>query len=275
MIETFPKDSSFITRDLRQKRWAIPYSYDALNGRVENLILNQRFAIQNKKILDLGCHFGTFAYASLIHGAKFVQGIDSEVTLIKQAKDLFKEHHLEQKKYSFLKAELTTFLEKQNKNTFDTILCLGIFYYLNDLVQTLRLMKKVAKKYIVLDTFTAYYGATVAKERKKIADYMKDESFELPLIIYPLTQAKKTDYTLTHHFKRKNKKSLSILSLPTIPALENFFRLLDLEATLLSWKKYVVNNYSWKDFMGQEIKRKSHWADVYHTKIRVSYLLKV
>jgi len=276
MIETFTKNSLFIKEDSRTQRWSIPYHYEALNSRVENLIIKNISAIKNKKILDLGCHFGTFSYACLEHGAQFVKGIDSEKKLIDQGKKLFKEHNVPKDKYNFQEEEIISYLEKTPKNSFDTILCLGIFYYLNDPVHVLTLMKKVAKKYIILDTFTAYYVTSVTRDREQYYKNTTDETFNLPLVFYPLTQAKKKDYTLNNLYLRPKRIPLSMLSLPTIPALENFFNIIGLEYKELNWKNYIQNpNITWKDFRSQEAKQASHWADVYHTKLRISYLLEV
>ena len=275
MIETFPKNSLFIRLDQRQKRWAIPYNYHCLNSRVENLIVNNSIAIKDKHILDLGCHLGTFAYASLIHGAKSIYGIDSEEKLILQANKLFKDYRVSKEQYDFYCDDIIAVLEQLKDKSYDTILCLGVFYYINDPVNLLRLMKKVARKYIIIDTFTAYYAAIVSKDGSQIAKYTSTDTFNLPIVFYPLVQAKKKDYAIKTSFNKKPNKPLSILSLPTITAIENFYNLLSLKYSLLSWKDYSINNYNWQDFIDPSIKINSHWADVYHTKIRVSYLLEV
>ena len=156
MIETFPPNSLFIKLDQRQKRWAIPYDYNCLNSRVENLIVNNSTAIKDKRVLDLGCHFGTFAYASLKHKARFVHGVDSEERLILQAKKLFKDYKVLPEKYNFSCNDVIATLEQLEKKSYDTILCLGIFYYINDPVNFLRLMKKVSRRYIIIDTSPAH-----------------------------------------------------------------------------------------------------------------------
>ena len=273
MIETFNKQSPFLLQDKRADRWAIPYNYDCLNSRVENIIIRNKDIIEKRTILDLGCHFGTFSYAALTYGARQVCGVDSEKALIGQANELFTGHQVDKNTYSFYADDVIRYLASVNENAFDTILCLGIFYYINDPVHFLRLLKKTAGC-IILDTFTAYYGAVVAKDGIKIAQHTSEETFDLPMILMPVTQSQKQDYRLQSSFiKKHGKKQLSLLTLPTIPALEYMFDLVGLNYTRLTWDNYTVNNYSWKDFVSIGVKKTSHWADVYHTKLRVTYIL--
>ena len=109
-------------------------------------------------------------------------------------------------------------------------------------------MKEAAKHFILIDTFTAYYGACVSKDGVKISKNMDDGAYDLPLILCPVMQSNKKDYTLDNFITRKNTK-LSILSLPTIPAIENYFDLLDLKYQMISWEKYIINDFSWKNFI--------------------------
>ncbi len=275
MIETFTKDSPFITSDTRNSRWAVPYHYEALNSRVENLVINQREITRRKNILDLGCHFGTFAYACLTHGADFVQGVDSEKPLIEKARELFSKYSIDETRYSFTVMNIIDYLEKIPDDSYDTILCLGLLYYLPDIYHALDLMKRKAREHILIDTFTAYYGACMTKEGVKFQENISDEAYNLPVVLHPLTQAEKKDYTLNRFFKNRKNKPISMLSLPTIPALENFFRLMNCAYERISWQSYVINRYTWKDFTRSGMKKASHWADVYHTGLRVSYLIEV
>ncbi len=275
MIETFPKDSSFITTDTRTSRWAIPYHHEALNSRVENLVVKQKHAIEGKKILDLGCHFGTFAYACLVHGAEFVHGVDTEGPLVNKAEKLFAEHGITQNRFRFTLDDLVSAMNGLPDDSYDTVICLGVLYYIPDLYGALELMKKKARQYIMVDTFTAYYGACMTKEGVKFYQHLTEDAFSLPIVLHPLTQAEKKDYTLTTFFKNKKNKPIGMLSLPTIPALENYFRLLDLDYKKISWAEYRGNRFTWKDFANGEIKKKSHWSDVYHADLRVSYLLTI
>jgi 2-polyprenyl-3-methyl-5-hydroxy-6-metoxy-1,4-benzoquinol methylase len=273
MIETFPKDSPFLILDSRSDRWAIPYHYEALNSRVENLLIKNHAALRKRTVLDLGCHFGTFAYASLVHGATYVQGIDTESKLVRRAGELFRDHRVAPERYGFSEDPIVPYLERLQPESYDTILCLGVLYYLADLFHALSLMKRAARRHIILDTFTARFGACMSREGETISRSVIDDTFDLPIVLHPQTQSEKRDYTIPVHFLTRRKKRVSLLSLPTERALEYFFQLLDLGYRKISWDGYVVNHRSWKDFMDIRVKQESHWADVYHAGIRVSYLL--
>lgn len=273
MREIFPKDSLFLKHDKRKKRWAVPYNYEALNARSNTLIYKNRRYIKDAKILDLGCHFGSLSYACLNVGAKYVLGLDSEEKLINQGKELFENHNVPFEKYDLEAADVIKFMEEAEENSFDTVLCFGLLYYLSDPFYALKLMTKVAKKAIILDTFTALYLGTVSKDSHEVNRYAEDKTFNLPFVFYSVTQAKKLDYDLKNKRKARNMRPLSMLTLPTEKAFENFFLMLGLKSKKISWAEYESNNYTWQDFFKQEVKEASYWADIYHSDIRVSYLL--
>ncbi len=274
MIETFTKNSLFVQEDQRQKRWAVPYHYEALNSRVEQLIIAQAPWIRGQVVLDLGCHFGTFAYAAWHHGAQRVLGLDSEAGLIEQANRLFDHYQVPSSAYAFEVQEALAALEIMAPDSVDTVLCLGLFYYLPDPLRALQLMAKVARKAIILDTFTVYYAATVAKDREAFLAGTNPASFQLPLVYYPLTRSQKKDYHLPPATQNAKGEDLSQLALPTIPALEQFFRILNLRSHRLSWKAYCRPQVpTWQAFGEVSVKRTSHWADVYGNGIRVAYVL--
>ena len=274
MIETFSENSPFLQLDERKKRWAVPYHYEALNCRIENIIIGNLEKIKNRDILDIGSHYGTFAYSTLLYGAKKVIGIDDEKSLITRANELFQKENIEKSRYDFFVDDGVNFLKKQKDNSFDTILSLGILYYINDPISFLKEMHRVTRDCVIIDTFTVYYAAVVSKDGVEIANVVPDEVFNTAIVFHPMTQAKKKGYTLKSSFKTgKNKKEMSVLSLPTIRALEQFFSLAGFTFEKISWDKYKKRDYYWREFIDQDFKRTSHWSDVYHTKIRVTYKL--
>ena len=84
------EDSPFLTSETRQTRWAIPYNFECLNARIDNLLIRNQNSIKDKRILDIGSHMGTFMYSALILGAEFAQGIDTEKKTIERGKELFR-----------------------------------------------------------------------------------------------------------------------------------------------------------------------------------------
>ena len=93
-----PEDSPFLTHETRKTRWAIPYHPECLNARLDHLLTKNQKYIQGKKILDVGSHMGTFAYAALESGADFIQGIDTEEKMVRLGQKLFQELNIKKEK---------------------------------------------------------------------------------------------------------------------------------------------------------------------------------
>lgn len=270
--EYLPKDCLFNVKDLRNQRWAVPYNYEATNTRAHVLLAENQKFIKGKRVLDLGCHFGTFAYIALHLGASFVKGLDSDKNLIAQAEQFFQYYHVDKKRYSFQQREVVSYLNSLDDNSFDVIFCLGLLYYIPESYYLLKQMARVAKT-IILDTFTAYYAVIQGKDGMKFYSKIEESSFEVPLLISTRTQQKKRYYTLPGH-AGVDKKCLSFLNCPTEALLYYYFESLGLSVTKLDWFAYLKNPYKhWKDLYSSEGKINAHWTDIYSTNIRVSYLL--
>lgn len=275
-MEFIDKNSIYLKNDTRQQRWAIPYSYEATNARADVLLNKNKQYIENKTILDLGCHFGTMSYICSQLKAKNILGIDGDKNLIAQAKKLKKETNITN--VTFIVKDVIDYLANLKENSFDTILCFGLLYYIPDNFYLLKLMKKVAKETIILDTFTAYYNAIQGKDGLKYFNSFTDANFNLPIMLHSVTKAKKQKhYELNQHtFKEQEKQNpLTLLSCPTKSLLELYFKSLGISYKQLSWSKYLKNpDMRWQELEPPLAKSNSHWSDVYSTGIRVSYILK-
>ena len=137
-------DSPFLTTDTRANRWAIPYHSECVNGRIDVLLNRNRGAIDGKNILDVGSHIGTFAYAALKLGSRFVHGIDTEEHTIERCKNLLQGESIPQSNYKFEVGNVFDFLESVGENAFDTILCFGMLYYTTEPYRLLELMMRTA-----------------------------------------------------------------------------------------------------------------------------------
>ena len=271
--EYVAEKSMFLTKDTRGSRWAVPYHHNAVNKRAEILIGENIDLIKEKRILDLGCHFGTFSYIALQAGAKFVMGVENSTMLIKQAKEMFLSLSIPTDEYDFIAQDVIQYLENLPENSFDIILCLGLLYYIPDNYHFLKLLKKVAARGIILDTFTAYYSLVQGKDAVAANSVIKEDIFQLPIMMHSLTQADKKYYSLPESFKGQNRK-LSFLTCPTIPLLELYFFSLGLKFKKLDWSYYLENpQKKWQELVSSQGKTESHWTDIYSTDIRVSYLL--
>ena len=174
------EDSPFLTTETRQTRWAIPYSFACLNARIDNLLTRNLDCIKGKRILDIGSHMGTFAYAALEMGAKFVQSIDTEEKTIERGKDLFRQAKVAKTRYDLKVDDAFSYMENLEEGSFDTVFCLGTLYYMVEPYRLLKLMQKVAKEEILLDTFTAAYAAVQGKDAPQIYRSVTEESLEPP-----------------------------------------------------------------------------------------------
>ena len=266
------EDSPFLTTETRQTRWAIPYSFECLNARIDNLLTRNLDCFKGKRILDIGSHMGTFAYSALELGAEFVQGIDTEEKTIERGQELFKQTKISETRYDFKVDDAFRYLENLEEGSFDTVLCLGALYYMVEPYRLLKLMQKVAKEAVLLDTFTAAYAAVQGKDAPQVYRSVTEESLELPMMLTALTQPEKKDYRLPHSFPHRDK-DLSLITLPTCALLEIWFQSLRMQFTQIDWSEYKTRLCTYHDLVTPEQKKTSHWADVYTSGIRVSYLL--
>ena len=266
------EDSPFLTTETRQTRWAIPYNLECLNARIDNLLTcNQQF-VKGKTVLDIGSHIGTFMYSALELGAKFVQGIDTEVKTIERGQALFRQLEIDESRYDLQVNDAFRYLENLEKGSFDTVLCLGTLYYMVEPYRLLRLIQKVAKETVIIDTFTAAYAAVQGKEAPEVYRAINEESLKLSMLLTTLTQPGKKDYRLPHSFPHRNK-DLSLITLPTDALLKIWFQSLGMSYTKINWEKYQTRICTYHDLVTPEQKKSSHWADVYTSGVRASYLL--
>ena len=267
------EDSPFLTTETRQTRWAIPYSFACLNARIDNLLTRNLDCFKGKRILDIGSHIGTFAYSALEMGAEFVQGIDTEEKTIERGQKLFQQLKVPESRYSLKVDDAFRYLENLEEGSFDTVLCLGTLYYMVEPYRLLKLMQKVAKEAVLLDTFTAAYAAVQGKDAPQVYRSVTAENLELPMMLTALTQPEKKDYRLPHSFPHRDK-DLSLITLPTSALLEIWFQSLGMQFTKIDWQEYQTRPCTYHDLVTPEQKKSSHWADVYTSGVRISYLLK-
>lgn len=272
IIPYFPEDSLFLKEDSRGKRWAIPYHYECLNGRVDILLANQIDVIRDCRVLDLASHMGTLSYAAAQLGARHVYGIDTEEMMIRKGKDLFSRMKISPDTYRFEVKDVFEFLEACEPDSFDTVLCFGLLYYVMEPFRLLKLIARVTRQCILLDTFTARYAALLGKDALQYYPNISDEALDLPIMLTSLTQSEKKDYRLPNAFPYKGKE-LALTTFPSRALLEIWFQILGLNFQFLKWNDYIQNPRYWRNLWTPEQKQASHWADVYASEVRVSYRL--
>ncbi|MGP0566773.1 MULTISPECIES: methyltransferase domain-containing protein [unclassified Nitrospina] len=273
-FQLFAPDSEFLTTDTRATRWAIPYHHACLNGRVDVLLNRNRVNVTGARVLDLASHIGTFSYAALQMDAASVHGVDTEADTIRRAETLFARHEVPTERFRFEVRDAFDLLETCGVDAYDTIFCFGMLYYTAEPYRLLTLMKRAARRTILLDTFTAAYAALQGKDALSIHPHVTDEVLNLPILFTTLTQAEKKDYTLPESFLHKDR-NLSLTTFPSIPLLETWFQSLNLKATAMDWSAYIERPCHWKELWTPEQKKASHWADVYSAGVRAAYRLDV
>jgi len=216
---------------------------------------------------------GTFAYAALQLGARHVYGVDTEESMVRKGVDLFQRMQVPNDSYRFEVKDAFEFLEACEPDSFDTVFCFGLLYYVVEPLRLLKLMARVARRCILLDTFTARYAALQGKDALQYYPNISDEALNLPILLTSLTQSEKKDYRLPNAFPYKGKE-LSLTTFPSRALLEIWFQVLGLEYKILGWDKYVLKPCDWRDLWTPEQKKASHWADVYASEVRVSYCLR-
>ncbi len=267
------EDSPFLTTETRQTRWAIPYNFECLNARIDTLLTRNLDCVKGKKILDIGSHIGTFAYSALKLGAEFVQGIDAENKTIARGEKLFQQAKIPATRYDFKADDVFRYLENLAAGSFDTVLCLGVLYYTVEPYRLLKLMRKVARETILLDTFTAAYAAVQGKDAAQVYQSLDEESLKLPMMLTAMTQPEKKDYRLPHSFPHRDA-DVSLITLPTRALLEIWFQSLGMRFAKIDWRETQTRLCTYHDLVTSAQKKSSHWADVYSSGIRVSYLLR-
>ena len=147
-----------------------------------------------------------------------------------------------------------------------------MLYYTTEPYRLLKLMLRATKETVIIDTFTAKYAAIQGKDAPQVYKNINDETLKLPILLTALTQPEKKDYTLPHSFGYKNK-NLGIITLPSAELLEIWFQSLGVGFKKLDWSTYKTRPCTYHDLLNPEQKKSSHWADVYTSGVRVSYLL--
>lgn len=268
----FPENSPFLKEDSRGRRWAIPYNYECLNGRVEVLLNRNSDLIREARVLDLASHMGTLSYAALQLGAGQVHGIDTEDSMIRKGRQLFETMGVSRDAFEFEVRDVFEFLEQCPPGAFDTVFCFGLLYYVMEPFRLLQAMARVARRGILLDTFTARYAALQGKDAHQYHPHITDELLETPILLTSLTQSEKKDYRLPNAFSYKGK-DLALTTFPSRALLEIWFQALGLDFELLDWRDYIQKPCYWRDLWTPEQKQSSHWADVYASEVRVAYRL--
>ncbi|MEM1343438.1 MAG: methyltransferase domain-containing protein [Pseudomonadota bacterium] len=122
-----------------------------LNARFKAFIEPCRKEFAGARVLDLASHDGRWSLAALRVGAAHVTGIEVRAELVTRTKALF--NKTDAAKVRFLKGDAFDIMPalKKADQTFDIVLCLGLFNIVSDHDRLLRQMAAFSPKLIVLD----------------------------------------------------------------------------------------------------------------------------
>jgi len=124
-----------------------------LNARFSTFMLPFKAEFEGKRVLDLGSHDGRWSYAALILGASHVTGIEGRPELIQRGAHLFERAELRERA-DFIAGDIFDVMSdlRGRGETFDIVLCLGIFYHVMDHYRLLKLMHEFGPSLIIVDT---------------------------------------------------------------------------------------------------------------------------
>lgn len=154
-----------------------------LNARYQHIIEPNRAHIDGKRVIDLAAHDGRFTWAALNAGAAFVEAVEWRSELVAGARTYLDQFTA---RYSLLQGDVFQFLEASTAPV-DTIMCLGLFYHINEHFRLLRLMADKKPSAIILDT------ALLTTDRLQI-DYGIEETDNI-LNTVPGDENKSSDLT--------------------------------------------------------------------------------
>ncbi|MCJ8343657.1 MAG: class I SAM-dependent methyltransferase [Cetobacterium sp.] len=123
-------------KELREKS----NSYNKLleQPHMESLILN----FKNKKILDLGCGFGSNSIGFIEKGANFVLGIDNSEKMLEVAVNINNDKNIE-----YLNLDLDELEELKRRNLkFDMVYSSLVFHYIKDFKKLIENINGLLKK---------------------------------------------------------------------------------------------------------------------------------
>ena len=125
---------------------------DRLNYVCEMLLTRNLHAIRDKNILDIASHDGTYSYACLQLGAKYVVGVEPRSHLVHDAIENLTSLGHKTSEFTFIEDDIFNYLPAIEPGQFDTILCFGFFYHTTRQTELLAQINRIKPKYFILST---------------------------------------------------------------------------------------------------------------------------
>ncbi len=123
-----------------------------MNQRANRIFTPELDLIKDKTVLDIGARHGVWSWAALSLGAASALSVEGRANSIKRGEKMFST--IDPARYTAMHGDIYGVLPEllaQGK-TFQTILCLGIYYHVYDHYGLMTLMDQFEPEYIVIDT---------------------------------------------------------------------------------------------------------------------------
>jgi len=128
-----------------------PQNASRLRERYKHIIERNLDAIEGKRILDIAANNGRWTYAALAAGASHVVSVEGREERVADAIEFLDKKGFAGK-YTANIGDMYDFLYDHREDSFDTLLCLGIYYHVMDHSHFLRLMTRMQPETIIIDS---------------------------------------------------------------------------------------------------------------------------
>jgi len=127
-------------------------SLNRLNARYDAIIGNNRSIFNGARVLDIASHDGRWSFAALKANSSHVLGIEGRDYLVENAKSHMINHGVDKSRYTFRQGDINREIMNIPSGSLDVILCLGYFYHTMHHQLLLSEIKRIAPKYLIMDT---------------------------------------------------------------------------------------------------------------------------
>lgn len=142
-------------------------------------------SLEGRRVLDLGCNAGYWAYLAMEAGADFLLGVDARERQLDQARLVFEAKGIDPARYRFEQANV---FEHDFNERFDIVLCLGLLYHVSKPMELFEVMADVEAELLVIDTIVFPSQESVFKVHREPVDKWLNAA-DMETVLIPSPQA--------------------------------------------------------------------------------------
>jgi Protein of unknown function (DUF1698) len=141
--------------------------------------------IRNKRVLDLGANAGYWSLECLDAGASFVRGVETDHQRHAQARFVREQRDISAERYDLVHDDVYHHLSGGEQ--FDVVLCLGLYYHIEEPVRLMRLMQKSTRDLLIIDTVVSSVDEASISVRPcgEKERYLEASNVGLELVVSP------------------------------------------------------------------------------------------